>query len=124
MRIEAMLALPLLCAALAACQQGATITITQEAGHVRFEVTRMPPEKPTCIRDLAVYAGKPDGGTPLWHIVADAQAPCVRKVELGQVPQGFTPDDGVQPPEVQAGRSYHVEASGTGWLAFEAFTAR
>jgi len=124
MRSERMLILALFSFVLAACQQGADIRIDQKDGRATFALSRSSSDKPACIRNLEVYEGEPKGGPPLWQI-AGGQEGCLSSVEFARVPQGFSQADGTPPDlKLKPGQHYAVQASGTGWLAFGAFTAR
>lgn len=124
MRSERMLILALFGFVLAACQQGAEIRIAQKDGHAAFSLSRISSDKPACIRNLEVYEGEPKGGPPLWQIAGGDQG-CVSSVTFARVPPGFSQADGTPPGlRLKPGQRYAVQASGTGWMAFEAFTAR
>lgn len=124
MRSERMLILALFSFVLAACQQGAEIRIEQKDGHAAFSLARISSAKPACIRNLEVYEGEPKGGPPLWQIAGGDEG-CVSSVTFAHVPPGFSQADGTPPGlMLKPGQRYAVQASGTGWMAFEAFTAR
>lgn len=124
MRSKRMPILLLLSIVLTACQQGAEIRIDQKDGHATFSLSRISSDKPACIRNLEVYEGEPKGGQPLWQIAGGDEG-CIASVEFAKVPQGFSQaDDTPAGLKLKPGQSYAVQASGTGWLAFGAFTAR
>lgn len=124
MRSEPMLILALLSFVLTACQQGAEIRIDQKDGQATFSLSRISSDKPACIRNLEVYEGEPKGGQPLWQIAGGDEG-CVANVTFAKVPGGFSQaDDTPAGLRLKPGRHYSVQASGTGWLAFGAFTAR
>lgn len=124
MRSKPMLILALLSFVLTACQQGAEIRIDQKDGQATFSLSRISSDKPACIRNLEVYEGEPKGGQPLWQIAGGDEG-CVSSATFAKVPQGFSQaDDTPAGLKLKPGRRYAVQASGTGWLAFGAFTAR
>ena len=117
-------ALALALLGLTACQQGVTVAIDQSAGAISVAVTRMEGSKPACLSDVSVYRGEPDGGQPLWEIVAAPEAACTTKLKLGTTPPGFATDDGMAAPRFEAGQTYRVEVSGNGFLGATDFTAQ
>jgi len=114
---------PLLALALlAACVQGATVTVDQSGGKVTASAVRG--DKPACVDDLDVVEARDGVGDPApvaWHIVtADADL-CVSRFTLGEMPAGFDQDAPLVP--LVPGRRYRVELSGTGFMGATSFTA-
>ncbi|MDV3459267.1 hypothetical protein RZN05_19890 [Sphingomonas sp. HF-S4] len=110
----------LVCLALAGCQEGAELRVTQDDRGVSFSLA---PDTDTqrCIDAVTVYPKTPDDAAPLWDISRDRSVKgCTTQLRYGELPAGF----GARQPAatLPPGAAYRVMVSGVGFSAAAQFT--
>lgn len=101
------------------CQQGVDIKVTQGADGVTFTLDPRSSGFRACIDGGSVYPAAPDDAPPVWDFTYDRTRPdCVTRIRYGALPAGF---GGAKPPPLEAGKSYRVMLTGSGFSAATTF---
>lgn len=109
----------LVCLALAGCQEGAELRVTQDERGISFALA---PDTDTqrCIDAVTVYPKTPDDAGPLWDISRDRSVKgCTTQLRYGELPPGFGARQAAA--TLQSGASYRVIVSGVGFSAAAQF---
>jgi hypothetical protein len=107
--------------ALAACQQGAEVTVQQNENSVNVSATLRSGRDPACITELTLY--KDNSDVPLWNVVAFPDGKCTNSLVIAHEPVWFSADDGMKPPHIVEGNLYRVDVSGHGFSGSTNFRA-
>ena len=109
----------LICLALAGCQEGAELRVTQDDRGILFALV---PDRdtPRCIDAMTVYPQTPDDAAPVWDISRDRSVQgCTTQLRYGELPPGFGARQAAA--TLQPGASYRVMVSGIGFSAAAQF---
>jgi hypothetical protein len=109
----------LACLALAGCQEGAELRVTQDDRGISFALAPGT-DAPRCIDAVTVYPRTPDDAAPVWDISRDRSVKgCTTQLRYGELPPGFGARQAAA--TVQPGASYRVMVSGVGFSAAAQF---